>query len=498
MAKLFDNVPRRFFNPLAAVAGGTQQQFYAECLLTLNSIFARETQAPRDDVKDAIAGIILADHIETLEGLDAPDAEKETQGLTRRKKTSENEEKNESREDALASRVIKYFADEEVGWLEEGIDRGTYSRTYMLTEQAMLLAEYLERASSMKLDEMSNYLYNTYLALDDFSRHTKEREKSGNTYTLVILNAYNNIRALYKSLRVLRRSIRRIVQTVTGKLTFPQLMDNLGDYIDGDFIGEFTRLVDSENAALFRGPITAMLRKLLGQAGTRNMFIRDCMKAGREEDLTWEQAEIRIDEQAEFIENFLIEDYASLVRDIRNQMVEYIMTVRLKLKMTMDISDNAGEVTGQFLRALAALPAGEETPEDMLAAFRILDCTYITPGSVRDGLRHRGRIAAPPQTAQYLTADEIEEEKARMRALRDVPFTREKMKAYAERYEREGIIRSADLPAATKDEVLADVAAASFAPANDMEISIDDDYIENENASIRDFTLKEKMKPAAK
>ena len=55
MGKLFDNLPRRFFNPLAAMSGGESlQQFYAECLLLINSLFADRTQVSRDDVKDEI------------------------------------------------------------------------------------------------------------------------------------------------------------------------------------------------------------------------------------------------------------------------------------------------------------------------------------------------------------------------------------------------------------------------------------------------------------
>ena len=53
MGKLFDNLPRRFFNPLAAITnGGSQQEFYAECMLAINSLFADRTQVSREDLKD--------------------------------------------------------------------------------------------------------------------------------------------------------------------------------------------------------------------------------------------------------------------------------------------------------------------------------------------------------------------------------------------------------------------------------------------------------------
>ena len=154
MGKLFENLPRRFFNPLAAMSGGEDlQQFYAECLLLINSLFADRTQIGRDDLKDEIINLLLADHIQSVD-------ETENADPAGKAMLSDNEP-GQSREDRMANHVISYLADETVGWLEEGIDSRTYSRTYMFTEQGMMLADYIQRASSQKLDEMSNYLYNT-------------------------------------------------------------------------------------------------------------------------------------------------------------------------------------------------------------------------------------------------------------------------------------------------------------------------------------------------
>lgn len=67
MGKLFENLPRRFFNPLAAISGRENlQQFYAECLLLINSLFADRTQVSRDDLKDEIINLLLADHIQSV------------------------------------------------------------------------------------------------------------------------------------------------------------------------------------------------------------------------------------------------------------------------------------------------------------------------------------------------------------------------------------------------------------------------------------------------
>lgn len=489
MARLFDNVPRRFFNPLAATAnGGNQQQFYAECMLMINVLFADRMQVGREDLKDGIVNLLLADHIESIDEMDTDAVSFGKPAVFAGSGRETLGESGQSPEERMANHVISYLANEEVGWIEEGIDSRTYSRTYMFTEQGMRLADYIQRASSMQLDEMSNYLYNTYLVLSDFTRHRKEWENN-NPYTLVILNIYTNIKSLASSLKMLRRSIKRIVQRVTGRLTFQELMDNLGEYIDGDFIGEFTRLVDSENASLFRGPITAMLRQMMDSSKTEELFIRDCMKAEKEQHLTWEAARIQVYEQVTFIEDFLTDGYLHIVRDIRSQMVEYVMTVRLKLKMTMDIADNAQEVLGQFIRKLSGYAAGEDTPESLLAAFRILENYYISQGSVKSGARRREKIENQVAEQTLLTEEEILEEQEKMRRMQDVPYTKDKMRLYADKYKIHGMVRAADLPLDSKEDALASVAVAAFAPANQMDVHVDNDYIRTEKVQLRDFTL---------
>ena len=114
MGKLFENLPRRFFNPLAAMSGGEDlQQFYAECLLLINSLFADRTQIGRDDLKDEIINLLLADHIQSVD-------ETENADPAGKAMLSDNEP-GQSREDRMANHVISYLADETVGWLEEGI-----------------------------------------------------------------------------------------------------------------------------------------------------------------------------------------------------------------------------------------------------------------------------------------------------------------------------------------------------------------------------------------
>ena len=76
-----------------------------------------------------------------------------------------------------------------------------------------------------------------------------------------------------------------------------------------------------------------------------------------------------------------------------------------------------------------------------------------------------------------------------MLRMQDIPYTRDKMRNYVRKYKINGMVRAADLPLDTKEDALADVAAAAFAPANQMEVHVDDGYIKTEKVHLRDFTL---------
>ena len=93
------------------------------------------------------------------------------------------------------------------------------------------------------------------------------------------------------------------------------------------------------------------------------------------------------------------------------------MTVRLKLKMTMDLADNAQEVLGQFIRRLSGFAAGEDTPQSALSAFLILENYYISAGSVKNGIRRREKIRNRAAEQTVLTKEEILEEQEKMRRM---------------------------------------------------------------------------------
>lgn len=96
-----------------------------------------------------------------------------------------------------------------------------------------------------------------------------------------------------------------------------------------------------------------------------------------------------------------------------------------------------------------------------------------------------------------LSEEEILEEQEKMRRMQDVPYTREKMQNYIRKYKSNGMVRAADLPLDTKEDALADVAAAAFAPANQMDVHVDDHYIKTDQVHLRDFTLTDSVVPVS-
>lgn len=491
MAELFNVVPHRFFNPLAAVTNGQNGQVYASCLLAFNQIFTSETQVPREDLRNAVLDVLAAGNVSSM---DDPELRPETADEVKKENTSAkmtSEDALLQKRTELANRILLYLADEEVGWIEEGVDSGTFRRTYMMTEQAMLLADYVERASAQKFDEMSNYLYNSYLVIADFTKHTKER--TGNhPYTSVILNIYDNMVRMNGQLKLLRRAIQRIIRAVTGNLSFDELMDHLAEYLDGEFIGEFMRLINNENGSLFSGPILTMLHRLIGNEKTRMIFVEDCMAVHKEENMTRQQALDLVLDQTGFIENFLNEGYGGIVRDIRNQMVDYIMITRLKLKMGMDLSEGSQDMIAHYLQILSLLDSNAKVPEDMARAFRLLDAHFVSPRSVRGARILHEKMKASPEDTVMLSQDDLEEARAELKNQAESLHTRQKMKAYMDYYRKNHVVRASDLPLFTKDDITNNLAAASFADANRMDVKVDDEYLRSGSLQMRDFSLTDR------
>ena len=91
-----------------------------------------------------------------------------------------------------------------------------------------------------------------------------------------------------------------------------------------------------------------------------------------------------------------------------------------------------------------------------------------------------------------MTKDELSEARAELKSQSGSPHTRQKMKVYADYYKKDHVVRASDLPLATKEDVTNDLAAASFAGVNGMDVTVDEQYIQSGSIRMRDFSLVER------
>ena len=131
---IFNIIPIGFFNPLSS---GSNNRVYADCLQVIYAEYDREItfKMERERIRDAIAGYLMDNHIETIEEIDE-------QSL---KQDGYAEKTLQSSYLELASQIIRKLSSSEVGWLDEEIDDATYGRNIIMTEQGITLAELLEK-----------------------------------------------------------------------------------------------------------------------------------------------------------------------------------------------------------------------------------------------------------------------------------------------------------------------------------------------------------------
>ena len=180
---LFDTLPGSFFNCLAS---GSSNRIYADCLLLIYHEYDREItyRIPRSQVRDALAVYLMEHQIEHLE-----------------EEPEENTNYNE-----LANGVIRRFCSREVGWLEEDIDDATYEKHIIMTEQGVLLSEFLQQLMKPEREEFSSYIFNVYNILKDPDQWEDDPYING------LRAVYRNAKLLSKALKRLATFIKKIIE----------------------------------------------------------------------------------------------------------------------------------------------------------------------------------------------------------------------------------------------------------------------------------------------
>ena len=253
---LFDTLPGSFFNCLAS---GSTNRVYADCLLLIYHEYDREItyRIPRSQVRDALAVYLMEHQVEKLE--DEPE---------------ENTNYNE-----MANAVIRRFCSREVGWLEEDIDDATYEKHIMMTEQGVVLAEFLQQLMKPEREEFSSYIFNVYNILKDPDQWENDPYING------LRAVYRNAKLLSKALKRLATFIKKIIERMVQEETMESLTENILEYCEGDFIKEYARLTKQQNIHIYdeleSTNQTAKKEAMIGKAGHGAFVIARSQTAGR-------------------------------------------------------------------------------------------------------------------------------------------------------------------------------------------------------------------------
>ena len=125
----------------------------------------------------------------------------------------EEEPEENTNYNELANGVIRRFCSREVGWLEEDIDDATYEKHIIMTEQGVLLSEFLQQLMKPEREEFSSYIFNVYNILKDPDQWEDDPYING------LRAVYRNAKLLSKALKRLATFIKKIIERMVQELS---------------------------------------------------------------------------------------------------------------------------------------------------------------------------------------------------------------------------------------------------------------------------------------
>ena len=430
MLNLFDILPSGFFNCLASVS--------------------------KNKIKDVLTNYFRKNNINQID---------------------ENTDVNYSE---LASAIIRKFCSSEIGWLEEDSDNETYEKHIIMSEQGILLAEFLNSLRKPEREEFSSYILNIYNIL------TNEKQWSDNPYVNGIKNVYRNVKALSKALKRLSTSIKKIIEQMMNETSLESLTENMIAYFDGDFIKEYSRLAKQQNIHLYRSHIKNKLDIMENNIDLFDLIIEKCME---EEKLSKNSANELVLDMLYSTKEFINNDYDRIMRDIKQKINLYINIAigRARFLRNRDADDRGSIET--VIRYLTNNIADLKTDAPNL--FLLEQNQFIDVNSLR--FPHKQKAI---KTETYAELEEITEEdikNAQFAYKKEAynPYSKDKMKLYLENIMGNSkIIDSDDLPFASKEDMLCALSVAAYGGENGYEITLLDDYTSNDDLKLHKFQIK--------
>lgn len=464
MINLFDVIPESFFNFLGS---GSKNRIYSDCLQVIYDEYDREItyRIPRTRVRDAVASYLLANEVDY---------------------TDEDEEENgDANYTVAAGKIIRKFCAKDVGWLEEDSDDATYEKHIIMTEQGVMLAEFLQALKKPEKEEFSSYVFNIYNTL----RNTEQWSK--NPYVNALKPVYRNAKQLSKSLKKLATYIRNIIERMVNEETFESLTENLLEYCEGSFIKEYARLTKQQNIHIYRTFIRRQLEEMKRNQDHFALMISGCMD---EEDIDEAEAEGRILDMLEQTQRFLIGDYDRLLRDIKHKMNLYIQIAigraRVIRNREADIRGSIDRTIRYIIEEMETLDMKDDLPEEMNALFSLERNEFLDLKSIRFPRKQTFiRKSVSNDIVELSEEDRAAAIKAQEKEAFN-PYSKEMMKDYLEKQMgSEMTIRGDQLPMESKNDLLATLSAIAYGQENGFIIEPKDEYIETDNLIIRNFDI---------
>ena len=465
MVNLFDMIPAGFFNCLAS---GSNNRIYADCLQVIYAQYDREIsyRISRTRIRDALAAYLLENHIDFIE----PDLE----------------EKDGRNYNDMANGIIRRFCSREIGWLEEDNDDSTYEKNIIMTEQGILLTEFLQRLIKPEREEFSSYVYNIYNILQNSEQWEQD------PYAECLKNIYRNARLLSKSLKRLATFIKKIIRKMVKEESLESLTENLLEYCEGSFIREYARLAKQQNIHIYRSFIRARLDEMQNDTELNDLLSIGC---ALEEDLGEAEAKDFVADMIHATRQFLVEDYDRIMRDIKHKINIYLQMAigraRFLRNREADMRGSVEQTLRYLVSEMEEIGWREEIPPQMRDLFVFDRNEFIDTGSIRYPRKAQAVSQETSVELEEMTSEDVERARAEQEREANNPYAKEKMKEYLDQVMAGNrSISCEDLPLRSKRDLLCMLSAVAYSNENGYTVSVRDGYLETDRMLLRRFDIR--------
>lgn len=462
-ANVFNVIPDNFFNYLAS---NSNQRLYSQCLRLIYEQYEREIsyRIPRNQIRDVLAIYLLENHV----SLDGDDDSGPIKNHT-----------------DLASSILRKFCGKNVGWLEEENDDATYEKQILMTEQGLLLAEFLIQLEKPEKEEYSGYIFNIYNTLKN------EELWLENPYVNGIRSIHLNAKLLSKSLKKLSTFIRKIIEKMVNEGTLESLTENLLEYFDGSFIREYSRLTKQQNIHVYRNYIRSKLDDMRNDQELLDRLSSECIV---EEELGREEAQEYVLDMILSTRKFLVEDYDRIMKDIKHKINVYLQVAigraRFLRNRETDARGNVEQTVKYIVGEMKELGWEDDVPEELQILFTFEKHNFIDSASLRYPRKQQAIRQTTVTEIERMTEEDLENARKALEKEAYDPFSKDKMKEYLRLcIGKRTVLQAEELPMDCKEDMLAALSAVAYGDENGFDIIPQEGYLETNEMLLRRFEI---------